>query len=101
MEMNARLQVEPPVTELVTGWDLAEWQFRIAAGEKLNVSQADIALQGHAIEARVYAEDPALGFLPSGGDVLAVVESGAAGLRIDSALSSGTIIVSDYDMMLA
>ena len=72
MEMNTRLQVEHPVTELVTGWDLAEWQVRIAAGEKLTVSQADIALQGHAIEARVYAEDPAHGFLPTGGDVLAL-----------------------------
>src|SRR6201999_1230592 len=101
MEMNARLQVEPPVTELVTGWDLVEWQVRIAAGEKLTVEQADIALRGHAIEARVYAEDPAHGFLPTGGDVLALTESGAAGVRVDSGLSAGMVVGSDYDPMLA
>ena len=101
MEMNTRLQVEHPVTELVTGWDLVEWQVRIAAGEKLTVAQADIALQGHAIEARVYAEDPANGFLPTGGDVLALTESHAAGVRIDSGLSAGMVVGSDYDPMLA
>ncbi|UMB71211.1 acetyl-CoA carboxylase biotin carboxylase subunit [Mycobacterium paraterrae] len=101
MEMNTRLQVEHPVTELVTGWDLVEWQVRIAAGEKLTVDQADIALRGHAIEARVYAEDPANGFLPTGGDVLAVTESGAPGVRVDSGLSAGMVVGSDYDPMLA
>ncbi|MGC2797869.1 MAG: acetyl/propionyl/methylcrotonyl-CoA carboxylase subunit alpha [Mycobacterium sp.] len=101
MEMNTRLQVEHPVTELVTGWDLVEWQVRIAAGEKLTVSQSDIALQGHAIEARVYAEDPAHGFLPTGGDVLAVLEPHAAGVRVDSGLSAGMVVGSDYDPMLA
>jgi acetyl-CoA/propionyl-CoA carboxylase, biotin carboxylase, biotin carboxyl carrier protein len=101
MEMNTRLQVEHPVTELVTGWDLVEWQVRIAAGEKLTVSQSDIALQGHAIEARVYAEDPAHGFLPTGGDVLAVLEPDAAGVRVDSGLSAGMVVGSDYDPMLA
>jgi acetyl-CoA/propionyl-CoA carboxylase, biotin carboxylase, biotin carboxyl carrier protein len=101
MEMNTRLQVEHPVTEMVTGWDLVEWQVRIAAGEKLTVSQADITLHGHAIEARVYAEDPAHGFLPTGGDVLAVVEPHAAGVRIDSGLSAGMVVGSDYDPMLA
>jgi acetyl-CoA/propionyl-CoA carboxylase biotin carboxyl carrier protein len=101
MEMNTRLQVEHPVTELVTGWDLVEWQVRIAAGEKLTTSQADIALQGHAIEARVYAEDPARGFLPTGGDVLVVVEPDAAGVRVDSGLSAGMVVGSDYDPMLA
>jgi acetyl-CoA/propionyl-CoA carboxylase, biotin carboxylase, biotin carboxyl carrier protein len=101
MEMNTRLQVEHPVTEMVTGWDLVEWQVRIAAGEKLTVSQADIALHGHAIEARVYAEDPARGFLPTGGDVLAVVEPDGAGVRVDSGLSAGMVVGSDYDPMLA
>jgi acetyl-CoA/propionyl-CoA carboxylase, biotin carboxylase, biotin carboxyl carrier protein len=101
MEMNTRLQVEHPVTEMVTGWDLVEWQVRIAAGEKLTVSQSDIALHGHAIEARVYAEDPANGFLPTGGDVLAVVEPDAAGVRVDSGLSAGMVVGSDYDPMLA
>jgi acetyl-CoA/propionyl-CoA carboxylase biotin carboxyl carrier protein len=101
MEMNTRLQVEHPVTELVTGWDLVEWQVRVAAGEKLTVAQDDIALRGHAIEARVYAEDPAHGFLPTGGDVLAVTESHAANVRIDSGLSAGMVVGSDYDPMLA
>jgi acetyl-CoA/propionyl-CoA carboxylase biotin carboxyl carrier protein len=101
MEMNTRLQVEHPVTEMVTGWDLVEWQVRIAAGEKLTVSQADIALHGHAIEARVYAEDPARGFLPTGGDVLAVEEPDGAGVRVDSGLSAGMVVGSDYDPMLA
>jgi len=101
MEMNTRLQVEHPVTEMVTGWDLVEWQVRIAAGEKLTVSQADIVSHGHAIEARVYAEDPASGFLPTGGDVLAVVEPDGAGVRVDSGLSAGMVVGSDYDPMLA
>ncbi|HEY2449126.1 MAG TPA: biotin carboxylase N-terminal domain-containing protein [Mycobacterium sp.] len=101
MEMNTRLQVEHPVTEMVTGWDLVEWQVRIAAGEKLTISQTDIALHGHAIEARVYAEDPGHGFLPTGGDVLAVVEPDAAGVRVDSGLSAGMVVGSDYDPMLA
>jgi acetyl-CoA/propionyl-CoA carboxylase, biotin carboxylase, biotin carboxyl carrier protein len=101
MEMNTRLQVEHPVTELVTGWDLVEWQVRIAAGEKLTVGQADIFLHGHAIEARVYAEDPARGFLPTGGEVLAVLEPDGRGVRIDSGLSAGMVVGSDYDPMLA
>jgi acetyl-CoA/propionyl-CoA carboxylase, biotin carboxylase, biotin carboxyl carrier protein len=101
MEMNTRLQVEHPVTELVTGWDLVEWQVRIAAGEKLTVGQADIPLHGHAIEARIYAEDPARGFLPTGGDVLELVEPDGPGVRVDSGLSAGMVIGSDYDPMLA
>lgn len=101
MEMNTRLQVEHPVTEMVTGWDLVAWQIRIAAGEKLTAAQTDITLQGHAIEARVYAEDPARGFLPTGGDVLDVVEPTGPGVRIDSGLRAGMVVGSEYDPMLA
>ena len=101
MEMNTRLQVEHPVTEEVTGWDLVEWQIRIAAGERLTASQDDVVMTGHAIEARVYAEDPARGFLPTGGDVLAVREPHGPGVRVDSGLFAGTVVGSDYDPMLA
>ena len=102
LEMNTRLQVEHPVTEMVTGWDLVECQVRVAAGEKLPVAQEDISLHGHAIEARVYAEDPARGFLPTGGAVLDVVEPDESrGIRIDSGLAAGMTIGSEYDPMLA
>ncbi|ORW97145.1 acetyl/propionyl-CoA carboxylase subuit alpha [Mycobacterium sp. IEC1808] len=101
MEMNTRLQVEHPVTEAVTGLDLVEWQLRVAAGEKLGFAQDDIELRGHAIEARVYAEDPARGFLPTGGEVLAVSEPSGAGVRVDSSLLPGTLVGSDYDPMLS
>src|SRR5246127_486338 len=102
MEMNTRLQVEHPVTEMVTGWDLVEWQVRIAAGEKLPVGQHDITLEGHAIEARVYAEDASRGFLPTGGPVLQVVEPvEIPGVRVDSGLAAGMTIGSDYDPMLS
>jgi acetyl-CoA/propionyl-CoA carboxylase biotin carboxyl carrier protein len=101
MEMNTRLQVEHPVTEAVTGLDLVEWQLRVGAGEKLAFAQDDIVLNGHAIEARVYAEDPARGFLPTGGPVLQVIEPSGAGVRVDSSLLSGTVVGSDYDPMLS
>jgi acetyl-CoA/propionyl-CoA carboxylase biotin carboxyl carrier protein len=101
MEMNTRLQVEHPVTEEVTGLDLVEWQLRVAAGEKLAFAQDDIELRGHAIEARVYAEDPARGFLPTGGRVLQVFEPSGAGVRVDSSLLDGTVVGSDYDPMLS
>ncbi|MBV8787377.1 MAG: acetyl/propionyl/methylcrotonyl-CoA carboxylase subunit alpha [Mycobacterium sp.] len=101
MEMNTRLQVEHPVTEAITGLDLVEWQLRVAAGEKLAFAQDDIDLRGHAIEARVYAEDPARGFLPTGGDVLAVFEPSGEGVRVDSSLLPGTRVGSDYDPMLS
>jgi acetyl-CoA/propionyl-CoA carboxylase, biotin carboxylase, biotin carboxyl carrier protein len=101
MEMNTRLQVEHPVTEAVTGLDLVEWQLRVAAGEKLVFVQDDIELRGHAIEARVYAEDPARGFLPTGGRVLQIVEPSGAGVRVDSSLLPGTVVGSDYDPMLS
>ncbi|WP_166877151.1 biotin carboxylase N-terminal domain-containing protein [Salinibacterium sp. ZJ450] len=101
MEMNTRLQVEHPVTEQVTGLDLVEWQVRIAAGEALTLAQADVRLTGHAIEARVYAERPDGGFLPSSGTVLAVREPAGEGIRVDSSLQAGLEISSHYDPLLA
>ncbi|MGW2478257.1 acetyl/propionyl/methylcrotonyl-CoA carboxylase subunit alpha [Streptomyces sp. NPDC001571] len=101
MEMNTRLQVEHPVTELITGVDLVEWQLRVAAGERLPYEQKDITLTGHAIEARLCAEDPSRGFLPSGGTVLALREPQGDGVRTDSGLSEGTEVGSLYDPMLS
>ncbi len=101
MEMNTRLQVEHPVTELITGLDLVEWQLRVAAGERLAFGQDDVTLTGHAIEARICAEDPARGFLPSGGTVLALREPQGDGVRTDSGLNEGTEVGSLYDPMLS
>ncbi|MEU1512365.1 biotin carboxylase N-terminal domain-containing protein [Streptomyces sp. NPDC005811] len=106
MEMNTRLQVEHPVTELVTGLDLVEWQLRVAAGEKLDFQQEDVRLTGHAIEARICAEtvsvkEGARGFLPSGGTVLRLAEPQGDGVRTDSGLSEGTEVGSLYDPMLS
>lgn len=101
MEMNTRLQVEHPVTEMVTGFDLVECQLRIAAGQRFRVAQDDIRLHGHAIEARVYAEDPARDFLPTGGTVADLTEPAGPGVRVDSGLAVGTVVGSDYDPMLA
>ncbi|MGW9119502.1 ATP-binding protein [Streptomyces sp. NPDC055663] len=101
MEMNTRLQVEHPVTELITGLDLVEWQLRVAAGEQLPYGQQDIALTGHAIEARICAEDPARGFLPSGGTVLTLHEPQGDGVRTDSGLGTGGEVGSLYDPMLS
>lgn len=101
MEMNTRLQVEHPVTELITGLDLVEWQLRVAAGERLAFGQDDVTLTGHAIEARICAEDPARGFLPSGGTVLRLREPQGDGVRTDSGLSEGTEVGSLYDPMLS
>jgi acetyl-CoA/propionyl-CoA carboxylase biotin carboxyl carrier protein len=101
MEMNTRLQVEHPVTELVTGLDLVEWQLRVAAGEQLPFAQDDITLTGHAVEARICAEDPSRGFLPSGGTVLKLHEPSGDGIRTDSGLSEGTEVGSLYDPMLS
>jgi len=101
MEMNTRLQVEHPVTEMVTGVDLVELQVRIAAGEKLPIAQDEVVMTGHAIEARVYAEDPARDFLPTGGDVLEVIDPSGVGVRVDSGIYAGTVVGSDYDPMLA
>ncbi|OLF06580.1 acetyl/propionyl-CoA carboxylase subuit alpha [Actinophytocola xinjiangensis] len=101
MEMNTRLQVEHPVTELVTGLDLVAEQLKVAAGHPLAFGQSDVVLDGHAVEARVYAEDPARDFLPTGGTVLALTEPTGPGVRVDSALAAGTVVGSAYDPMLA
>lgn len=100
MEMNTRLQVEHPVTEMVTGYDLVALQLAVARGEKLPITQDDVTLTGHSIEARVYAEDPANGFLPTGGRIARVVEPQGPGVRVDSGIADGSEISSLYDPML-
>lgn len=101
IEMNTRLQVEHPVTELVTGVDLVEQQLRIAAGEPLAIAQSDVRLTGHAIEARVYAESPERGFLPSTGEVLAWRVPIGEGVRVDAGIREGQEVTADYDPMIA
>ncbi|WP_345025722.1 acetyl-CoA carboxylase biotin carboxylase subunit, partial [Streptomyces sedi] len=110
MEMNTRLQVEHPVTELVTGLDLVEWQLRVAAGERLPFAQDEISLAGHAVEARICAETARISgvgeerrvdFLPSSGPLLLVEEPAGEGVRVDSGIATGTEVGAHYDPLLA
>jgi 3-methylcrotonyl-CoA carboxylase alpha subunit len=101
LEMNTRLQVEHPVTELVTGLDLAQLQFTIAAGQPLPITQADVTRRGHAIECRLYAEDPHNSFLPATGPLLAFIPPQGPGVRFDSGVQAGDEITIHYDPLIA
>ena len=102
IEMNTRLQVEHPVTELITQTDLVEWQLRVAAGQPLPMTQEEIHCRGHAVQARLYAEDPTRDFLPTGGEVVfAQFPQPRAGIRVDNGVKAGDVIGIDYDPMIA
>lgn len=101
LEMNTRLQVEHPVTELVTGLDLVQWQIRIAAGQPLPFTQEQLSQRGHALECRLYAEDPENAFLPATGRLLRFIEPRGPGIRLDSGVSSGDEISIFYDPLIA
>jgi acetyl-CoA carboxylase biotin carboxylase subunit len=101
LEVNTRLQVEHPVTELVTGIDLVVEQIGIAAGDKLSFTQDDISIKGHAIECRIYAEDPVSGFLPSTGMISIYQEPAGPGIRVDSGVYEGAEISVYYDPMIS
>ena len=101
LEMNTRLQVEHPVTEMIADVDLVDWQLRIANGEPLPVSQEQLSIQGHAIEVRIYAEDPSKGFVPQTGKLATFIPADEEGVRIDFGVCSGSTISPYYDAMLA
>ena len=99
--MNTRLQVEHPVTELTTGLDLVHLQIRIAAGEKLPLVQSEVAIRGHAIECRIYAEDPDNNYFPSPGKIALLLAPSGPGIRCDSGMYEGWTVPMDYDPLLA
>jgi acetyl-CoA carboxylase biotin carboxylase subunit len=101
LEMNTRLQVEHPVTEMVTALDLVKLQIRVAAGERLPLAQSEVTLRGHAIECRIYAEDPENNFFPSPGAIKSFAAPSGPGIRLDEGAYPGWIVPSDYDPMLA
>jgi acetyl-CoA carboxylase biotin carboxylase subunit len=101
LEVNTRLQVEHPVTELATGLDLVEWQLKIAAGERLRLKQEDITWRGSAIECRIYAEDPDRDFLPAPGRIVHLSEPAGPGVRLDSGIFEGWDVPLEYDPLLA
>ena len=98
---NTRLQVEHPVTELVTGLDLVRWQILVAEGRPLPLTQEQIIFTGHAVEARLYAEDPASAFLPASGEVALWREPQGAGVRVDAGIATGDTVSPHYDPLLA
>jgi acetyl/propionyl-CoA carboxylase alpha subunit len=101
LEMNTRLQVEHPVTEFITGLDMVEWQLRIAAGEQISFEQKDLAQKGHAMECRIYAEDPAADFLPQTGKIQKLLLPEDESVRVDSGVMEGQAIGVHYDPLLA
>jgi acetyl/propionyl-CoA carboxylase alpha subunit len=101
LEMNTRIQVEHAVTEMVTGLDLVQWQIKIANEEKLPFTQEQLIQRGHAIECRLYAEDPANNFLPMTGPLLRFIEPKGPGVRVDSGFTNGDLITIHYDPLIA